>query len=144
MKYSRPKLTREMLLDVVVIDQRGKIWLQQDKKAAQEWTLLRQHVAGSDPLAHAHEELTRHGFIVHEFMVLREGQIFWTHQGEDRRMPHLLLIAEVNYGEPPAAKDHYLQAFDYSEALKLRQQYSSDLRQLFDPTIDVIIRRQKL
>lgn len=144
MKYTPPKPTRETLLDLVVIDQAGKIWLQQDKKTAPEWALLRRHVPKPDVLGFAHEELTRYGFIVHELMILREGEMFWAQEGRPKRMPHVLVVAGVNYGEPPTAKDYYLEAFDYSAALKLRQHFSSDLKQLFDPTIDTIIRRQNV
>jgi hypothetical protein len=145
MKYSRPKPMPDSLVDLIVIDQTGQIWLQQEKNSAPEWGLLRRHAGKStDVLGFAHEELTRSGFIVHEVMVLREGELFWEQQGRPQRMPHVLLMAGVNYGQAPTASDYYLQAFEYSEALKLRQQYSNDLKQLFDPTIDVIVRRQKL
>ncbi len=97
-----------------------------------------------DVIGTAHEELTRAGFIVHEISVLREGELFWAEGGKPRRMPHVLLLVGVNFGEKPATKDYYLQPFSYAEALKIRQQYSTDLKQLYDPTIDVIIRRQQL
>jgi hypothetical protein len=144
MKYFRPKPTRSDLVDIVVLDQKGQIWLQQAKKTAPEWMLLRRHAAKTDTLGPVHEELTRAGFIVHEIAVLREGEIFWSENGKPVRMRHKLVLAGVNVGEAPEAKDFYFQAFEYDKALKLKQQYSNDLKQLYDPTIDVMVKRQKL
>jgi hypothetical protein len=144
MKYLRPKPTPETLIDIVAIDQDAKIWLQQAKNTAPEWTLIRRYVTPKDPLGQAHEQLSHMGFIVHEIMVLRAGELFWSDKGKPRRMPHQLLVAGVNIGEPPASKDYYLEAREYNDALKAHQHYSTDMKQLYDPTIDVMIRRQKL
>ncbi len=142
MKNSHPQLIRETLLDLVLVDQGGAIWLQQGKEYNSDWRLIDRQTTTADLIDYAYEQLTGLGFLVHELTLLREGSTFWTYEGKHKRAHHAVILAEVNYAYPPTeTSTHYLGAFPYNEAAAIPQRFFSDLRLLNDPAIEAASRR---